>query len=221
MDRSVLVTGAARGIGHAIAERFRTGGWHVIVPTRAELDLSEPGSVERYAAGLHAPVDVLVNNAGENRLGEIETLAESDLRAMMETNLFSVWALLRAFAPQMGERGWGRVVNLASIYGIRSRVGRGAYTATKAGLIGLTKTAAIEYGPRNVLVNAVAPGFVDTELTRRNNSPEQIAKLCEQVPLGRMASTDEIASLVYWLGSDENTYVTGQTIVIDGGFLVK
>ena len=207
-------------MGAAIACVYREAGWRTVTPSRAELDLANRDSVARYcASGAAGRIDVLVNNAGINRLGTIETLSESDLRDTVETNVLSAWALLRAFLPGMLDRQWGRVVNIASVYGFKSRAQRGAYTATKAAIIGLTKTAAIEYGPANVLVNAVAPGFVDTDLTRKNNSPEQIAKLCEQLPLGRLAEPREIAGLVYWLGSGDNTYVTGQTIVIDGGFL--
>jgi 3-oxoacyl-[acyl-carrier protein] reductase len=219
--RSVLVTGAARGIGAAIAARYRAEGWRVVAPARAELDLSDAGAVERFCARADlGEIDVLVNNAGENVLGRIAALPDADLRRMLEINLLSAWALIRRFAGAMAERGWGRIVNVASVYGIKSRAGRGAYTASKAALIGLTKTAAIEYGAGNVLVNAIAPGFVDTELTRRNNTPEQIAALLEAVPLGRLASPDEIAVLAAWLGGEANTYVTGQTVVIDGGLLI-
>ena len=221
-DRSVLVTGAARGIGAAIAARYRADGWRVVAPPRAELDLADAAAVARFCAREDlGDVDVLVNNAGENVLGRIDALPDADLQRMMQTNLLSVWSLVRRFAGPMAERRWGRIVNVASVYGIKSRAARGAYTASKAGLIGLTKTAAIEYGAGNVLVNAIAPGFVDTELTRRNNTPEQIAALCAQVPLGRLASTDEIAVLAVWLGGEANTYVTGQTVAIDGGFLIQ
>jgi 3-oxoacyl-[acyl-carrier protein] reductase len=221
LARSVLVTGAARGIGAAIASRFEENGWRTIRPTRAELDLADPSSVETFCSSSSETIDALINNAGENRLGTIEALPDADLRAMVETNLLSNWRLLRWCAPMMAKRSWGRVVNIASVYGIKSRVARGAYTATKAAVIGLTKTAAIEFGPGNVLVNAVAPGFVETDLTRQNNTPEQIAALCAQVPLGRLAAPAEVANLVYWLGSEENTYITGQTIAIDGGFLIQ
>lgn len=219
---SVLITGAARGIGAAIASIYEDAGWQVVTPSRTELDLSDPISVDAFCAAMSdESIDVLVNNAGENVIGTMETLDPGVLRRMFETNLLSVWTLVRHFGRSMARREWGRIVNVASVYGIKSRRGRGAYTASKAGLIGLTKTMAIEYGRQNVLANAVAPGFVDTELTHKNNSPDQIAALCEQVPLGRLASTMEIARLVYWLGSDQNTYVTGQTIAIDGGFLIQ
>jgi 3-oxoacyl-[acyl-carrier protein] reductase len=220
--RSALVTGAARGIGAAIAARYRARGWRVVAPSRAELDLSDAAAVADFCARADVgEIDVLVNNAGENVLGRIASLPDADLRRMVQTNLLSAWALVRRFAGPMAERGWGRIVNVASVYGIKSRAERGAYTASKAGLIGLTKTAAIEYGAGNVLVNAIAPGFVDTDLTRRNNTPEQLAALCAQVPLGRLASTDEIAVLAAWLGGEDNTYLTGQTVVIDGGFLIQ
>jgi 3-oxoacyl-[acyl-carrier protein] reductase len=220
--RSVLVTGAARGIGAAIATRYRADGWRVVAPSRAELDLADAEAVARFCGrGDVGHIDVLVNNAGENVLGSIATLPDTDLHRMMQTNALSAWALVRRFAGPMAEAGWGRIVNVASVYGIKSRAARGAYTASKAALIGLTKTAAIEYGPGNVLVNAIAPGFVDTELTRRNNTPEQIAELCERVPLRRLASTEEIAGLATWLGGESNTYVTGQTVAIDGGFLIQ
>ena len=220
--RSVLVTGAARGIGAAIAARFRAGGWRVVAPPRAELDLADAAAVARFCARDDlGHIDVLVNNAGENVLGTIAALPDADLHRMMQTNALSAWSLVRRFAGPMAAAGWGRIVNVASIYGIKSRAARGAYTASKAALIGLTKTAAIEYGAGNVLVNAIAPGFVDTELTRRNNTPEQIAALCERVPLRRLASTDEIAVLAAWLGGENNTYVTGQTVAIDGGFLIQ
>jgi 3-oxoacyl-[acyl-carrier protein] reductase len=220
--RSVLVTGAARGIGAAIAARYRAGGWRVIAPSRAELDLADAAAVARFCERDDlGHIDALVNNAGENVLGSIASLPAADLRRMMQTNALSAWSLVSRFAGPMAKAGWGRIVNVASVYGIKSRTARGAYTASKAALIGLTKTAAIEYGAGNVLVNAIAPGFVDTDLTRQNNTAEQIAALCERVPLGRLASTDEIAGLAVWLGGEDNTYITGQTVAIDGGFLIQ
>jgi 3-oxoacyl-[acyl-carrier protein] reductase len=216
------VTGAARGIGAAIAARYRADGWRVIAPPRAELDLADAAAVARFCERDDlGHIDVLVNNAGENVLGTIASLPDADLRRMMQINALAAWSLVRRFAGPMADSGWGRVVNVASVYSVKSRAARGAYTASKAALIGLTKTAAIEYGAGNVLVNAIAPGFVDTELTRRNNSPEQIAALCEQVPLRRLASPEEIAGLAAWLGGESNTYVTGQTVAIDGGFLIQ
>jgi len=121
----------------------------------------------------------------------------------------------------MAEQGRGRIINVASVYAIVGREGRSMYTTTKAALNGLTRALAVELGPRNVLVNAVCPGFVDTELTRRNNTATQIEALCESIPLRRLASVEEIARLVYFLGSEQNSYITGTTIPVDGGFLCQ
>lgn len=121
----------------------------------------------------------------------------------------------------MRQQGWGRIVNLSSCYATVTRPGRASYGAAKAGLNSLTRTACLEFAPGNVLVNAVCPGFVSTEMTHRNNSPRQIETMCGAIPLGRLASPEEIAAFVYFLGSEANTYITGQTLVIDGGFLCQ
>jgi len=219
--RRVLVTGAARGIGKAIATLYAEMGHEVITPTRAELDLSSVPAVESYLAASPPDIDVLINNAGENRAFPLDQLGTGDWERMLAINLTAPMLLMVHAARGMCGRGWGRVVNISSCFSLVSRAGRGSYAATKAGLNGLTRSAAIEYAPRNVLVNAVCPGFVETDLTRQNNSAEQIAALCRQVPLGRLAQPSEVARYVYFLGSDDNTYITGQTAVIDGGFLCQ
>jgi 3-oxoacyl-[acyl-carrier protein] reductase len=121
----------------------------------------------------------------------------------------------------MVARGFGRVVNVSSCWSLLGRRGRAPYAASKAGLDALTRTAALEYGVGGVLVNSVCPGFVNTELTRRNNSPEEIARVAEQTALGRLARPEEVAELAFWLGSEKNTYVTGQMVVVDGGFVIQ
>jgi 3-oxoacyl-[acyl-carrier protein] reductase len=118
----------------------------------------------------------------------------------------------------MVQNKWGRIVNISSIYSIISRKGRAAYSASKAGLNGFTRTAALEYAGEGILVNSVCPGFVDTDLTRQNNTREQLAELTNHVPLRKLGSPDEIANFVYFLGSEQNQFITGQTIPIDGGF---
>lgn len=121
----------------------------------------------------------------------------------------------------MAERGWGRIVNISSVYSLVSREKRSMYSTSKSALNGLTRALAVELGPRGVLANAICPGFVDTELTRQNNTPAEIAALCELVPLGRLAAVREIAEFAYYIGSEANTYITGQTLAIDGGFLCR
>ncbi len=219
--RRVLVTGAARGIGKAIAALYAEHGHEVLTPDRAELDLSSVSAVESYVADTPPDIDILINNAAENMVVPLDRLAAADWKRLLAINLTAPMLLMLHAARGMSTRGWGRVVNISSCFSLVSRAGRGAYAATKAGLNGLTRTAAIEYASRNVLVNAVCPGFVETDLTRQNNSAEQIADLCRQVPLGRLAQPDEVARYVYFLGSDDNTYITGQTAVIDGGFLCQ
>ncbi len=139
----------------------------------------------------------------------------------MNVNLTAPFLLTQAVAPGMKARGWGRIVNISSCYSLVSRVGRMAYTASKSGLNGLTQSAAVELAPHNILVNAICPGFVETDMTRQNNNPAQIAALLAQVPMGRLAQPEEIATLVAFLVSERNTYLTGQCIPIDGGFLCQ
>lgn len=219
--RRVLITGATRGIGKAIADCYAAHGHDVIAPTRTELDLSSLDAVRSFVDAGMPEIDVLINNAAENKTGPLERLGLEDWQRVLTVNLTAPLLLLQAAARGMSARKWGRIVNVSSCYSIVSRFGRAPYASSKSGINALTRTAAIEYAPQNVLVNAVCPGFVETDLTRRNNSPEQVAALCSQVPLGRLAAPEEIARYVYFLGSDENTYITGQAAVIDGGFLCQ
>jgi 3-oxoacyl-[acyl-carrier protein] reductase len=191
----------------------------VIAPDRATLDLANPASLDAYLA-THASteIDILINNAGINVLQGLSTLEPSVWQAMLQVNLTSALRLTQAFAPGMAARGWGRVVNLSTIFSIVTKERRAAYSMTKAALNALTRSAAVEFGPGGVLVNALAPGYVDTDLTRRNNSPADLAAIQAAIPVRRLASPEEIARLAAFLATEENTYVTGQTLVADGGF---
>jgi 3-oxoacyl-[acyl-carrier protein] reductase len=220
VSRTVLVTGASRGIGAAIADAFRGAGDEVLTPSRAELDLADAPSVQAWCeARGDAGVDVLVNNAGVNPVAPLADLPLDAWQETMAVDLTAPFLLTRALGAGMAARGRGWIVNIGSAYSLVSRAGRGAYTAAKHGLAGLTKTAALELGPQGVLVNAVCPGFVGTDLTYQNNDEATIARLVAQVPLGRLAEPAEVAELVSWLCSDRNSYVTGQVIAVDGGFL--
>lgn len=217
-----LVTGASRGIGRAIASTLRHDGFEVLAPSRSELDLAAPTSIRSYLKALSVTgVDILVNNAGINTLGSLDDLQDEDWAAMLQTNLTSIMALTRGLAPGMRARGGGRIVNISSIFSLVSKEKRAAYSATKAGLNGFTRAAAVELAPSGILVNAVCPGYIDTELTRRNNSPEDLKTIIEAIPLGRLAETTEIARFVAFLCSQANTYITGQIIAIDGGFTCR
>lgn len=217
--RSAFVTGASRGIGRAIVERLSSEGYRLVTPSREEADLASPDSVCSYLArhpGLE--IDVLVNNAGENQVSEITSLDLSVWERILHTNLTAGFLLTKQFAPGMAERGWGRIVNISSCYSFLARSGRAAYSASKAALDAMTRTSAVEFGMGNVLVNSVAPGFVETEMTCRNNPPSRIKALAAQTALGRLGQPSEIAEVVSFLASDRNSYITGQVIVVDGGF---
>ena len=215
--RTALVTGGSRGIGRAVVTRFEELGARVLAPTRAELDLADAAAVEAYAAALDEPVDVLVNNAGINPLAGIDELTDDALEEALMVNLTAPLRLCRALAPGMAARGYGRIVNVSSVWTVIGKARRLPYTVSKTGLNGLTRALAVELAPRGVLVNAVAPGIVATELTRQNNTPEQLAALVEQIPLGRLAEAEELAEVIAFLSSERNSYVTGQVLVCDGG----
>jgi len=218
--RVALVTGASRGIGRAVAARFEELVARVLSPPRAELDLANPASVDRYLARLDQPIDIVVNDAGVNRLAGLAETDDDLLRDMLEVNLIAPLRLARALAPAMAERGWGRVVNITSVWTVVAKERRLPYIVSKTGLNGLTRAMAVELGPRGVLVNAVAPGFVMTEMTTGNNTPEQLRVVADQVPLRRLAEPDEIAELVAYLASSRNSFMTGQVLVCDGGYSV-
>jgi 3-oxoacyl-[acyl-carrier protein] reductase len=163
-------------------------------------------------------VDVLINNAGVNKIETITEVTTEDWDWINAVNLRGPFLLTRAVAEKMKKQKTGKIINIASIFGVVSKEKRAAYSSTKSGLIGFTKAVALDLAPFNVLVNAVSPGFVDTDLTRRILGPKNIKKVVETIPQKRMANTDEIAEVVLFLSSDLNTYITGQNIVVDGGF---
>ena len=220
--RKVLITGGSRGIGKAIAERFEEGGYQVVTPSRQEMDLADIESINRYAE-IHKDeyYDVIVNNAGINEVNLIEDITDIELSNMMQVNLIAPIMLLRAFTGKMKEHHYGRIINIASIWAVVSKDGRCVYSATKNGIHGVTATLSVELAPHNILVNTVCPGFTMTDLTKKNNSPEAIAQITKDIPIGRMAEPSEIAEVVFFLGNETNTYLTGQKIVADGGFTGK
>ena len=218
-NRTVFLTGGARGIGAAIREELVAAGYNVISPSREELDLASRDSIEAYLND-HSDItaDILINNAGMNVPEKISEISWDIWNKTLQTNLSSAVRLIQFFAPGMSSRGYGRILNTSSILGLFSKEGRAAYSMTKAALNALTRSAALEFGAGGVLVNSLAPGYVDTELTRKNNSPEALASIIRSIPLGRLAHPRELARVAGFLVSDQNTYLTGQTIVVDGGF---
>jgi 3-oxoacyl-[acyl-carrier protein] reductase len=216
--RKACVTGGSRGIGSAIARELTRRGFEVWTPTRAELDLGDPASIARFTAAHPADVDVLVNNAGINFLKALPDLDSSTWSQMQQVNLAAALALIQWAAPFMRARKWGRILNVSSVFGLVTKEKRGAYSMTKAALNALTRSAAVELGPDGILVNSLCPGYVDTEMTRRNNSPADLEKIMNAIPLRRLALPDELARVAGFLCSEENNYLTGQAVVADGGF---
>lgn len=216
--KRVLVTGGSRGIGKAIVGLFRERGWEVLAPSRKEMNLCDRKSIANYCLSLDGPIDAIINNAGINNIAKLDQLSDDLFEEMLQVNLMAPVQIVRCLQEKLKENKIGHIVNVSSIWGFVSKEGRLGYAAAKTGIIGATRTMALELGRDNVLVNAVAPGFVNTELTKQNNTPEQIAEIESKLPLGRMAEPEEIAKFVYFLASDENTFITGQTILIDGGY---
>ncbi len=222
MDYEVLVTGGSRGIGKEIVNVYQEAGYKVCAPSHSELDLSKKDSVYRFIEeNSGRRFLIIINNAGVNHINMIENMVESDIDEMMNINLLSPLYLIQGFVPQMKAAHFGRIVNIGSIWGVISKPGRTGYSITKHGIHGITKTLALELGRDGILINTVAPGQTLTELTQRNNSPEAIKQMERDIPLGRLADPSEIAKAVFFLGNANNTYITGQELVVDGGLSIQ
>jgi 3-oxoacyl-[acyl-carrier protein] reductase len=230
--KTALVTGASRGIGRAIAAELARAGASVVVGYRsgkdeaeslaAELggravqaDVSSPDDAKRLveAAG---ELDILVNNAGLTRDGLLARMSDDDWRTVLETNLSSVFYTCRAVCRPMMKKRAGSIVNVSSIVGVHGNWGQTNYAASKAGIIGFTKSLARELGSRNVRANVVAPGYVKTQLT--DVLPEEATQaMLQNTPLGRLGEPEDVAGAVRFLCSDEASFITGEVVLVDGG----
>jgi 3-oxoacyl-[acyl-carrier protein] reductase len=216
-QKTALVTGASRGIGKSIEEQLKKDGMRVLTPTHQELDLLSNKSIDGFLASLTEPVDVLVNDAGINRLTQTN-FSDVDLEDTLQVNLIAPMRLTRGLIPGMTQRKYGRIVNISSIWSVVSKPGRITYAVSKTGLNGFTRSIAVEVAPFDILVNAVAPGYTNTELTRKNNTEQDLQKIRKTIPIQRLAEPLEIARLVSFLCSEKNSYLTGQCLIIDGGY---
>ncbi|KOG51794.1 3-oxoacyl-[acyl-carrier-protein] reductase [Streptomyces varsoviensis] len=229
MSRSVLVTGGNRGIGLAIARSFADAGDKVAITYRSgeppagflavKCDITDPEQVEQAYKEIEekqGAVEVLVANAGITRDQLLLRMSEDDFASVVETNLTGTFRIVKRASKPMLRARKGRVVLISSVVGLTGSAGQTNYAASKAGLVGFARSLARELGSRNITVNVVAPGFVDTEMTRVL-SDEQREGIVGRVPLGRYAQPDEVAASVRFLASDEAAYITGAVIPVDGG----
>jgi 3-oxoacyl-[acyl-carrier protein] reductase len=237
--KTALITGATRGIGKAIADAFVDSDANLILtgtkPEEIEqlsaeeknskvqwlkADFSLPDGIASFIDHLKSAdaIDICVNNAGINIIKPYSEYSADEYQRLMSINLTAPFSITQQLIPEMKKRGFGRIVNIASIWSEVSKSGRSLYTTSKTGLIGLTRALAVEYASANILVNAVSPGFTRTELTSQSLSADEMKSLSKQIPVGRFAEPSEIAQTALFLCSEMNTYITGQNFVVDGGF---
>lgn len=234
--KRALVTGSTRGIGRGIAETLAAAGADVAIVGRDKAkadevaatiprargfacDVSVPDEIVRLVGEVEEAlggIDILVNNAGITRDNLMLRIKDDDWNAVIDANLRSAFVAIRTASRGMMKRRFGRIINITSVVGMMGNKGQSNYAASKAGLIGLTKSVAKELGTRNILCNAVAPGFIETDMTAAM-TPEAREALIKGIPLERLGSVADVAGAVTWLSSDLAAYVTGQVIVVDGG----
>src|ERR671932_2518008 len=239
-NRVALVTGSTRGIGREIAATLARAGARVAVVGRDAARAGEVadalgGGAKGFAADVantadvtrlvddveqgFGSLDILVNNAGITRDNILLRLKDEDWDAVLQANLRGAFAAIRAATRGMMKRRWGRIINITSVVGLVGNKGQANYAASKAGLIGLTKSVAQELASRNILCNAVAPGFIETDMTAAMTA-EARSELSGQIPLGRLGTPADIAGMVAFLASDHAAYITGQVFVVDGGMVM-
>lgn len=246
MDKKVaLITGGSRGIGKKIAEKFARNGYNIVINyvsektdvNKLESDLSQNEKVEvlcikcdvtdfnscqemvKEAVNKFGKIDVLINNAGITKDNLLMRMKEEDFDKVINVNLKGTFNMTKNVISYMMKKRSGRIVNISSVVGVSGNSGQANYAASKAGIIGFTKSVAKELASRNILANAVAPGFIETDMT--DVLSESVKEsIYSQIPLKKMGKPEEVANAVYFLGSDENTYITGQVLNVDGGMIM-
>jgi 3-oxoacyl-[acyl-carrier protein] reductase len=235
--KTAIVTGATRGIGRAIADLLRASGSRVIYTgTRVEqtidpqgreffpLDFLDERSMTDFFQNIQQfpSIDILVNNAGINIIEPVQQMRQDHWDEIIQVNLTGTMRMTKEVSGIMiRNKTPGRILNVSSIFGVISKANRGSYSASKSGMIGLTMANALDLAPYGILVNAICPGFTTTEMTESILSLRERETLAQQVPLGRFASVDEMAKAAVFLCSEHNSFMTGQTLIIDGGFTIQ
>ena len=229
--KTALVTGGTRGIGASIAkELYNLGATTIITGTKSNhnpingyqymcVDFSKKDSLYKFIDKIREKqIDILINNAGITLIGPVSELSVSSFNKVQQVNVTAPFMLCQVVLPNMRSKKWGRIVNISSIWGKISKAYRVPYSVSKFAIDGLTAAVSAEVATDGVLVNSVAPGFIDTELTRNTLGIKGMKELALQAPIQRVGTTEEVAKFVTWLASPENTYISGQNIAIDGGF---
>lgn len=220
-NKSLLITGGRGGIGAAICRVFSEAGADILAPSSSEMDLSSEESIDSFFKNLKEIPDIVIHSAGINELAGITEVSHDILSKVFQVNLFSFISILSRVIPSMKERNCGRIVGISSLYGIVSKERRIPYSSSKHAMSGLIKSTALELASDNILINGVAPGYVMTEMTKKNLSEEEINNLKIQIPTGRLQEANEIANLCLFLCSPLNQSITGQIIPVDGGFICR
>ena len=244
MNKTALITGSSRGIGKQIALEFASKGYNIVVNYRSEkedlkslkeeieknnveamfvqgdvTDFERWQEISKEVIAKFGQIDVLVNNAGITKDGLLLRMTEDDFSRVLDINLKGTFNVTKSVIPYMAKQRSGKIVNISSVIGVVGNSGQANYAASKAGIIGFTKSIAKEFASRNIIANSIAPGFIQTDMT--DVLPEEVKEnINKQIPLKRQGTVEEVAKLVYFLASEDNTYVTGQTINIDGGMVM-
>lgn len=227
--KKILVTGGTKGIGECLVKNFRDLGGEVWYtgrkienndPNYISVDFLNAEDFKKFVKDIgNINFDVVVNNAGTNKIGPIEDYSTEDYSDILNLNLKSCFSIMKAVIPGMKSRNYGRIVNITSISSEISMPLRSAYCSSKFGLVGLTKAASVECAKHNVLINSVGPGVTATKLTVDVLGDKKMKEISEKIPMGRLATVDDISPVVMFMSSNLNTYIVGQNVIVDGGYV--
>ncbi len=220
-SKTALVTGASRGIGKSIKEVLTTDGIKIVSPSRNELDLSSSESIDKFLSQMSEDIDIIINNAGILKVGKHNELSSDDFHEILQVNVVAPFRIISGFVEKMKIRNFGRIVNISSVWGQKSKEGRTLYSSSKAALDALTRSLAIEFASYNILINSVAPGYIETDMLKQCNTEDELNIIRDTIPMKRFGKKIEIAELVKFLTSENNSYITGQIFTIDGGYTSK